>query len=224
MIMVNIFTTSPLGGPQGDFQHGGVTFTFDLLVEDTPRRLVEGPMYAFVDWALPGISGLEMCRRLRANPRTAYAHLTLVLEEDDPEDNRRALKAGADDYMVGPLDRTRVLDRVLALFSERQDHHAARTVVAGGLVIDLVAFQARWRGNPIRLAPNEFRLLRFLAENPNKAHSRQDIIKGLGKGYAHIGERTVDVWMKRLRPALQEAGMGDAIRTIRMVGYCLDVT
>jgi len=180
-------------------------------------------MYAFVDWALPGISGLELCRRLRANPRTAYAHVTLVLEEDDPEDSRRALKAGADDYMVGPVDRTRVLDRVLALYSERQDNHAARSVVAGGLVIDLVAFQARWRGNPIRLAPNEFRLLRFLAENPNRAHSRADIIRGLGKGYSDIDERTVDVWMKRLRPALQEAGMGDPIRTIRMVGYCLDL-
>ena len=219
MVTVNIFTTSAVAGAENDFHHGGVTFTFDRLGAEGPRRLVEGPLYAFLDWALPAISGLEMCRRLRADPRTTYAHITVVLEDENAEDSRRA-----DDYMVGPLDRTRVLDRVLALYAGRQDHHAVQSIVVGHLVIDLVAFQARWKGKPIRLAPNEFRLLRFLAENPNRVHSRRAIIEGLGKECAAIGERTVDVWMKRLRPALQEVGMADAVRTIRMVGYCLDLT
>ena len=222
MAMVNIFTTSPLGGGQADFNHGGLNFTFDTLADERPNRLVEGAMYAFVDWALPGLSGLEMCRRLRADPRTAYAHVTMVLEVDDPEDRRRALKAGADDYIVGPLNRTRVLDRVLALYSQRQDNHAARSVALGDLVIDLVALRARWRGRGIPLAPNEFRLLRFFVENADRAHSREDIIRGLGKGYADIDPRTVDVWIKRLRQALQEVGMGEPIRTIRMIGYCFD--
>ena len=74
-------------------------------------------MWAFVDWVMPELAGLELCRRLRADSRTADAHVTMVLEEDDAEDRRRALRAGADDYVIGPLTRTAVLDRVLALQS-----------------------------------------------------------------------------------------------------------
>jgi two-component system phosphate regulon response regulator PhoB len=223
MDVVNIFLTSELGESLDDFVHDDRRFTFDRLGPDGPRRLVEGPMWAFVDWVLPDIAGLEMCRRLRADARTADAHITIVLEEDDAEDRRRALRAGADDYLVGPLTRTAVLDRVLALQSRGAERHATRRFEAGALTIDMAALQARWAGEPITLRPNEFRLLRFFAENPNRVLTREDLINGLGKREPAIDERTVDVWVGRLRRAIKAAGGGNPLRTVRSLGYVFDL-
>lgn len=223
MDVVNIFLTSEMGESLDDFVHDDRRFTFDKLGPDGPRRLVEGPMWAFIDWVMPSISGLEMCRRLRADPRTVDAHVTMVLEEDDAEDRRRALRAGADDYLVGPLSRTAVLDRVLALQSRGAERHATRRFEAGALVIDMAALQARWAGEPITLRPNEFRLLRFFAENPNRVLTREDLINGLGKREPAIDERTVDVWVGRLRRAIKGAGGGNPLRTVRSLGYVFDL-
>ncbi|MBU7579798.1 MAG: response regulator transcription factor [Porphyrobacter sp.] len=223
MDVVNIFLTSELGESLDDFVHDHRRFTFDRLGPEGPRRLVEGPMWAFVDWVMPDLAGLEMCRRLRADPRTADAHVTMVLDEDDAEDRRRALRAGADDYLVGPLTRTAVLDRVLALQSRGSERHATQKFELGALVIDMAALQARWNEVPIGLRPNEFRLLRFLAENPNRVLTREDLIAGLGKREPPIDERTVDVWIGRLRRAIKAAGGGNPLRTVRSLGYVFDL-
>ncbi len=223
MDVVNIFLTSELGETLEDFVHDQRRFTFDRLGPEGPRRLVEGPMWAFVDWVMDDLAGLEMCRRLRADPRTSEAHVTMVLEEDDAEDRRRALRAGADDYVTGPLTRTAVLDRVLALQSRSSERHATRRFELGALTIDMAALQARWDGEPIVLRPNEFRLLRFLAENPNRVLTRDDLINGLGKREPPIDERTVDVWIGRLRRALKSAGGGNPLRTVRSLGYVFDL-
>lgn len=222
MDVVNIFLTDELGESLEDFVHNDQRFIFDRLDSGGPRRLVEGPMWAFVDWVMDDLAGLEMCRRLRADARTTDAHVTMVLEADDIEDRRRALKAGADDYMVGPLDRTAVLDRVLALQSQQQQRHATQRFELGDLSIDMAALQARWAGEPVALRPNEFRLLRYFAENPNRVLSRLDLIEGLGKQEPPIDERTVDVWIGRLRRALKAAGAGNPLRTVRSVGYVFD--
>ncbi|MDZ4308028.1 MAG: response regulator, partial [Allopontixanthobacter sp.] len=147
MDVINIFLTEELGESLDDFVHDQTRFTFDRLDPGGPRRLVEGPMWAFVDWVMDDLAGLEMCRRLRADARTQDAHITMVLERDDIEDRRRALQAGADDYMVGPLDRNAVLDRVLALQSRQQRHRAQRFEL-GELTIDMAALQARWAATP----------------------------------------------------------------------------
>lgn len=223
MDVINIFLTGDLSETLEDFVHDDRRFTFDRMGLEGPRRLVEGPMWVFIDWVMDDLAGLEMCRRLRADARTAEAHITMVLEEDDAEDRRRALKAGADDYVVGPLDRTAVLDRVLALQSQGADKHRARKLEAGALVIDMAALQARWDGKPIALRPNEFRLLRFFAENPNRVLSREDLINGLGKREPPIDERTVDVWVGRLRRAIKAAGGGNPLRTVRSMGYVFDL-
>ncbi|MGY6551499.1 MAG: response regulator transcription factor [Erythrobacter sp.] len=223
MEVITIFLTSPLDQPLDDFVHDAQRFTFDILTPGGPRRLVEGPVWVFVDWVMPDLAGLEMCRRLRADPRMAEAHITLVLEEDDHEDRRRALRAGADDYMIGPLTRTMVLDRVLALKSHRCDAAAVRLIEFGALVINPDALQARWDSRPIALRPNEFRLLRFFAENPNRVLSRAELINGLGKHELPIDERTVDVWIGRLRRALKQAGGGNPLRTVRSMGYVFDL-
>jgi two-component system phosphate regulon response regulator PhoB len=222
MAMVNIFLTDPMGDALEDFAHDDLSFTFNSMDGAGPRRLVEGPMWAFVDWVMPDLSGLEMCRRLRADPRTQDAHVTIVLEQDNKEDRRRALRAGADDYIVGPLDRQKILDRVLALQSKQQQRHAAQVVELGSLTIDLGAQQARWADTPIPLRPNEFRLLRFLAENPNRVLSRQELIAGLGKQEPRIDPRPVDVWIGRLRRAFRSAGADNSLRTVHAMGYVLD--
>jgi two-component system phosphate regulon response regulator PhoB len=224
MDVVNIFLTSELGESLEDFVHDHRRFTFDRLGAEGPRRLLEGPMWAFVDWVMPDLAGLEMCRRLRADPRTAEAHITMVLEEDDADDRRRALRAGADDYLIGPLDRTAVLDRVLALQSRQAERHATRRLELGALTIDMAALQARWAAEPIVLRPNEFRLLRFFAENPNRVLTREDLINGLGKREPVIDERTVDVWIGRLRRAIKAAGGGNPLRTVRSLGYVFDLS
>lgn len=223
MDVVNIFLTSDLGESLEDFVHDHRCFTFDRLGPDGPKRLVEGPMWAFVDWVLPDLAGLELCRRLRADPRTADAHVTMVLEADDAEDRRRALRAGADDYVIGPLTRTAILDRVLALQSRGTERNATRLFERGELVIDMAALQARWNGTAIVLRPNEFRLLRFFAENPNTVLTREDLISGLGKREPAIDERTVDVWIGRLRRAIKAAGGGNPLRTVRSLGYVFDL-
>lgn len=222
MDVINIFLTGDLGDSLEDFVHDQRRFTFDRLGPEGPARLVEGPMWAFVDWVLPELAGLELCRRLRADPRTAEAHVTMVLELDDPEDRRRALRAGADDYLLGPLNRTAVLDRVLALQARGVERQAPRRFELGPLAIDLGALQARWAGQPIILRPNEFRLLRYLAENPNRVLTREDLINGLGKREPPIDERTVDVWIGRLRRAIRAAGGGNPLRTVRSMGYVFD--
>jgi two-component system phosphate regulon response regulator PhoB len=223
MIVVSILATTVPDDSDKDFVHGGVRFELHSLPTDGPLPLVDGALFAFIDWALPNLSGLELCRRLRAHPAAADAHLTMVLEEDDPEDRRRALKAGADDYMVGPPDRRQMLDRVLTLYDADFARAAHHTIVRGDLVIDLTAMQARWKGRAMRLAENEFRLLRFLAENPGTVHSRASLMAALGKHGAPLQERTADVWMKRLRSALAEVGIADALRTVRLHGYALDL-
>lgn len=223
MDVITIFLTNELGETLEDFVHDQRRFVFERLGLDGPRRLIEGPMWAFLDWVMDDLAGLEMCRRLRADPRTFEAHVTMVLEADNVEDRRRALRAGADDYVVGPLTRNAVLDRVLALQSRGPAHRALSRSDHGALSIDMAALQARWNGEPIALRPNEFRLLRFFAENPNRVLSREDLINGLGKREPPIDERTVDVWIGRLRRAIRAAGGGNPLRTVRSLGYVFDL-
>lgn len=221
MDVVNIFLTGDLGDTLETFEHGKTRFEFARLRAAGPDRLVEGPVWAFIDWVMDDLAGLEMCRRLRADPRTRDAHITMVLESGDAEDRRRALKAGADDYVVGALDRTIVLDRVLAVQSQQSVYSAQQTRL-GALLIDMGALRASWNDTPIDLRPNEFRLLRFFAENPNQVLSRAKLITGLGKQDPPMDERTVDVWIGRLRSALKEAGAGNPLRTVRSLGYVFD--
>lgn len=222
MDVVNILMTNPAVEAMQDYLHDGRRFTFDRLDARGPQRFVETPAWVFVDWLMQDMAGLEMCRRLSADPRTSAAHLTMVLESDNPQDCRRALRAGADDYMIGPLDRDRVLERVLAVDPQTRKRHAGNRLVVGDLSIDTSALQARWAGVPVVLPPNEFRLLRFLAENPDRVLAREELIAGLGKHDPALDVRTVDVWIGRLRRALRTAGAASLLRTVRSHGYVLD--
>lgn len=206
------------------FSHGELEIRFHhwSLHEELP--LFDGAPWAFIDWVLPDIAGLEVCRRLRGSPATAEAHVTMILEEDDEGDRRRALRCGADDYVLGPVDRHVLLDRVLSANPGSIEHHSPRSVCEGDLTIDIAAFQARWKGNPIPLMPNEFRLLRYFVEHPGRVFTRPQLIAALGKQDPAIDERTVDVWIGRMRRALKTVGAGNPLRTVRSLGYVYDAS
>jgi two-component system phosphate regulon response regulator PhoB len=222
MHRITILTTHPGGPDFMPFEHGEASFVFEPLTAQGPRRLIDGAAWAFIDWIVPELSGLELCRRLRADPRTVNAHVTMVLERDDMDDRRRALRAGADDYMIGPIGRQDMLDRILAVQSGTTPRDSAQVIVAGALAIDLGAEQARWSGRPIPLARNSFRVLRYLAENPNRVISRRELVEALGKSGDPEYLRTVDVWIKRVRTGLRAVEAGHALRTIQGRGYVFD--
>ena len=222
METITIFLTREDAEEYEDFEHEGRRYVFERLTSAGPQRLAEGAVWAFVDWVLEDLSGLELCRRLRADTRLEDAHVTMILDAEDDEDRRRALKAGADDYMLGPVDRATLLDRVLALGSPEGQRRATSWIEDGQLRIDLGALQARYAGVPLALQPNEFRLLRFMLENSDRVLSRHALIAGLGKQEPAIDERTVDVWIGRLRRALNGVEAGHKLRTVRSMGYVWD--
>ncbi len=192
----------------------------DLAVRDPG---LTGPCWAFVDWIGETMSGIELCRRLREARPTRDTHITMVLDSGDNEERRRALKAGADDYMIGPLDTRAVLDRMAIYEAGATVQSAPRARVENGeLCIDLAAHQLRYRGQPVPLRPNEFRLLAHFMDHPDQVFSRTALIERLGKNEAAIDERTVDVWVGRLRRALAAHGAPDPLRTVRALGYVMD--
>ena len=132
------------------------------------------------------------------------------------------LRMGADDYMVGPLTRNALLDRVLGANLGEQDSAGIRVVTQGEMMVDVAAFQARFQGKPISLMPNELRLLRYFIEHPGRVFSRTQLISALGKQEPPVDERTVDVWIGRLRRALKGVGAGNPLRTVRSLGYVFD--
>lgn len=223
MRKVGIILTSPIEGGTARFVHEDLEVAFHMRSEDGSLPLIDGSVWVFIDWILPDISGLEVCRRLRCDPLTAQAHLTMILDDDDAAHRRAALTAGADDYMMGPVTRTAVLDRVMARRMVERENTPVNNLKLGFLSVDVAAFRARVDGKPVELMPNEFRLLRFLVEHPGRVFTRSQLISALGKHDSPVDDRTVDVWIGRLRRALRAAGAGDMLRTVRSVGYVLDL-
>lgn len=188
-----------------------------------PNTPAVGQTWCFVDWLLPDRSGLEMVRALREARATRDCHITMVLESAEPDDKRRALRAGADDYLVGPLNAERLLERLATYETKPQAPAVPRgRLVHGDLVLDRAAHQARFRGRLLTLRPNELRLLAHFLENPDQVFSRTALIERIGKDDEVSDERTVDVWVGRLRRALVAQGAPDPLRTVRSAGYVLD--
>lgn len=156
-------------------------------------QVPRGKVWGFVDWLCPTMSGLDLCRRLREADAIRHAHLTMVLEEPNQEAKRRALLAGADDYLVGPLEALRLLERVDSLVAK--ENPARALLVHGSITIDPAAHQIRVGGQPVPMRPNEFRLLVHFMEHPDQVLSRTALIDRLGKADDALDERTVDVWV-----------------------------
>ncbi|HAU21642.1 MAG TPA: DNA-binding response regulator [Erythrobacter sp.] len=223
MSVNNVLLTSGNAEEFEPFVGDGIEINFTTLDAGGINKLVEGPIWAFLDWVMDDISGLEMCRRLRADPRTTNAHITMILETDDWCDRKRAISAGADDYIIGPISREAVLDRVLAISGDPLNRPPMNRFERGPLMLDVDGMQAYWNGKPIIIGTSGLRLLRLFAENANRVLSREELIEGLGKHVANIDRRTVDVWVGRLRRAIKAAGGGHPLRTARSIGYVLDL-
>ena len=181
-----------------------------------------GRVWCFVDWLLPSMSGLEVCRRLRESHGSANCHITMVLDEDDSEIRRRALRAGADDYVPGPLTVGIIADRLGQFRSSHSANRMPRRLSNGAVMLDLAAHQLRYHSKVVALRPNEFRLLAHFVEHPDQLFTRNQLITMLGKDCGEIDERTVDVWVGRLRRSLKANGVPDQLRTVRSMGYVLD--
>ena len=222
MLKTHVLLFQPLEGGVAKFASDAFEIDFHVTTDLAVVPLADRALWAFVDWILPEFSGLEACRRLRCDPRTAQAHVTMAVEEANPDDRRRALRAGADDYLIGPLSRTIVLDRILSAAGKESEFVAREIVRLGDLTVELSAFRALWQDKAIPLMPNEFRLLRYFVEHPGRVFTRAQLIAALGKQTPAIDERTVDVWVGRLRAALRNAGADDQLRTVRSLGYVMD--
>lgn len=188
-----------------------------------PAANPHGRNWCFVEWLLRDMSGLEACRQLRAWPETSDSHITMILEDDDPASRRRALNAGADDYMPGPATGAALVERMRRYLTDlpvEQASPAARTV--SGLTLDPEAHQVRWQGKLVALRPREVALLEAFLDHPDRLLTRSRLIALAGKECEIADERTVDVWVGRLRRSLEAQGVPRIVRTVRSHGYVFD--
>jgi two-component system phosphate regulon response regulator PhoB len=177
-----------------------------------------------LDWMLPGVSGLELCRRLRRRDASHTVPVLMLTARGEEADRVRGLATGADDYMVKPFSVPELMARVKALLRRAAPQRIADTLQRGDVVLDRAAHRVMRRTREVRLGPTEFKLLAFFMENAGRVLSRQQLLDGVWGRDAFIDGRTVDVHVGRLRKALIRGGDSDPIRTVRGAGYAFEGT
>jgi two-component system phosphate regulon response regulator PhoB len=183
----------------------------------------ETPDIVILDWMIEGISGLEVCRRLRRRPATANVPIIMLTARGEEADRIRGLETGADDYVTKPFSPNELIARVAAVLRRVRPALAGEVLRYGDLEMDAAAHKVRRNGRPVLLGPTEFRLLRHFMEHPGRVFSRERLLDSLWPQDAEIDPRTVDVHIRRLRRALNEGDEPDLIRTVRSAGYALDI-
>jgi len=193
--------------------------------DEAELRLAESePDLVILDWMLPGVSGLEICRRLRARESTRTLPVIMVTARGEEAERVRGLSAGADDYVVKPFSVPELLARVRALLRRSRPERIAERLNAGDLDLDRERRRVRRGAREVHLGPTEFRLLEYLLEKPGRVFSRAQLLDAVWGHAAEIDERTVDVHVGRLRKALSRGRERDPIRTVRGTGYAFDET
>ena len=193
--------------------------------DEAELRLAENaPDLVILDWMLPGVSGLEICRRLRARELTRTLPVIMVTARGEEAERVRGLSVGADDYVVKPFSVPELMARVRALLRRSRPERIAERLNAGDLDLDRETRRVRRGARDIHLGPTEFRLLEYLLEKPGRVFSRAQLLDGVWGQAAEIDERTVDVHVGRLRKALSRGRERDPIRTVRGTGYAFDET
>jgi two-component system phosphate regulon response regulator PhoB len=188
------------------------------------RLREEAPDLLLLDWMLPGLSGIELCRRLRGRRETENLPIIMLTARGEEAERVRGLATGADDYIVKPFSVPELLARVKALLRRANPERLADQLEAGDMRLDRVTRRV-WRGgDELHLGPTEFRLLEFLMEKPGRVYSRSQLLDAVWGRDAEIDERTVDVHVGRLRKAIAGGDQRDPIRTVRGAGYALDET
>ena len=195
-----------------------------LIVEDEAElRLAESaPDLVLLDWMLPGVSGIEICRRLRARDATRTLPIIMVTARREEAERVRGLAIGADDYVVKPFSVPELMARVRALLRRSRPERIAERLYAGDLDLDRVTRLVRRGDRIIHLGPTDFRLLEYLLERPGRVFSRAQLLDLVWGRSAEIDERTVDVHIGRLRKRLSKGRERDPIRTVRGTGYAVD--
>jgi len=187
-----------------------------LLAEERVPDLV------ILDWMIEGVSGIEVCRRLRRRPATAHVPIIMLTARGEETDRIRGLETGADDYVTKPFSPRELMARVAAVLRRVRPALAGGQLGAGDIEMDLAAHRVTRAGEPMALGPTEFRLLRHFLEHPGRMFSRAALIDAVWSHASEIEERTVDVHIRRLRKALNSGGRADPIRTVRSEGYALE--
>ena len=185
-------------------------------LEDTHPDLV------ILDWMLPEMSGLDICRTMRRRPELRDVPVIMLTAKGEEYDRVRGLDAGADDYVVKPFSPKELIARVRAVLRRTKAGASGEPLRAGPLEMDLEAHRVRREGNDVALAPTEFRLLRVLMERPGRVYSREQLLDLVWGRDSEVELRTVDVHVRRLRVALNANGAIDLIRTVRSEGYSLE--
>jgi len=191
--------------------------------DEADTRLREAaPDLIVLDWMLPGLSGIELCRRLRARPQTQALPIIMLTARGEESERVRGLATGADDYIVKPFSVPELLARIRALLRRASPERVAAVLVIGDLELDREKKRVSRSSRAVDLGPTEFRLLEFLMERPGRVFSREQLLDGVWGSDVYIDERTVDVHVGRLRKALNRGHGADPIRTVRGAGYSLD--
>jgi two-component system, OmpR family, phosphate regulon response regulator PhoB len=180
------------------------------------------PDIVILDWMIEGISGLEVCRRLRRRPATANVPIIMLTARGEEADRVRGLETGADDYVTKPFSPRELIARVTAVLRRVRPALAGASLRYADLEMDVAAHRVRRGGAPVDLGPTEFRLLRHFLEHPGRVFSRERLLDAVWSHDSDIELRTVDVHVRRLRKSLNDGGRCDLIRTVRSSGYSLD--
>ena len=182
------------------------------------------PDLLLLDWMLPGLSGIELCRRLRSRVETRDMPIIMLTARGDEAERIRGLSTGADDYVVKPFSIPELMARTRSLLRRARPELASAVLKAGDLELDRNTHRVRRAGSEIHLGPTEFKLLEFLMESPGRVFSRERLLDGVWGHDVYVDERTVDVHVGRLRKALNKNIANDPIRTVRGAGYAFDET
>jgi two-component system phosphate regulon response regulator PhoB len=184
------------------------------LQENVPDLLV-------LDWMLPALSGIELCRRLRMRPETERLPIIMLTARGEESDRVRGLATGADDYLVKPFSTPEFMARVKALLRRAKPEVLSSVLKVGDIVLDREAHRVYRKKSEVKLGPTEFRLLEFMMRHPGRVFSRGQLLDNVWGETIYIDERTVDVHVGRLRKAVNTGRMPDVIRTIRGAGYAI---
>jgi two-component system, OmpR family, phosphate regulon response regulator PhoB len=191
--------------------------------EEALLRIAERlPDAVLLDWMLPLVSGLEVCRQLRRAPATRALPIIMLTAKGEEGDRIRGLDSGADDYVVKPFSPSELVARLRAVIRRAQPMAGESMLRYADLAMDLVAHRVSRDGRPIHLGPTEYRLLRHFLQHPARVFSREQLLDRVWGDDSEIEMRTVDVHIRRLRKALNQGGGRDLLRTVRSVGYALD--
>ncbi len=180
------------------------------------------PDIVLLDWMLPVMSGIEVCRQIRRRPQTRDLPVIMVTARTEDQDAVRGLNTGADDYITKPFNMEALLARIRALLRRSGAVPVRGEHVFHDIVMDLTSHRVQRNNRPIHLGPTEFRLLEFLMQHPRRVFSREELLNSVWGPDIHVEPRTVDVHIRRLRKSINGEGELDVVRTVRAAGYALD--